>query len=846
MRFRIAGALVAVFLAALLMSSRSAGRTYAQSRGVQFQIAMGEASSGRLIVIIAKSNRPEPRTLIGDADADAPITIGRDVNPSEAGGIVVVDNKATTFPISRLDSLAAGDYFVQAVLHKNTDLNSPNAPGDRYSDVQAVRIDRDRGGIVRLQLTNTLPAEQMPPEDQYLKYVKVQSQLLTRFYGRAIYLRAGIILPRDYVGETKFPLRVHIGGYGTRYTLVRQLMAPNSGFRKMWLADSTPRFIFLQLDGDGPYGDPYQVNSDNNGPYGDAITQELIPYVEKTFHAIGQPYARVLDGESTGGWVSLALKVFYPDFFNAVWSSCPDGVDFRGFQIINIYRDTNAYSDDQGRDRPSKRDIKGNVEFTIRHECQMENVMGARDSWTMSGQQWGAWNATYGPRGNDGRPVPLWDPKTGAIDKSVVDHWKKYDLRMVLEQNWATLGPKLRGKIHISVGDADSYYLNGAVHLLDDFFKKANPPADARISYGPGKGHCWNSLSESEMMSEMAAAVANPAQRKNLSAALIFGWREQHTDVKVRLRGVSTLDLETAWVSGNNGTFLRTADGGAHWESGTVPSATDLDFRDVHGVDANTAYLMSAGEGEKSRIYKTTDGGKSWILQFTNHDPKAFFDGFAFWDATHGIAFSDPVDGRFPILRTRNGGSTWTPVPADRLPVAVPGEAAFAASGSSITVVGQKDVWFATGGAAARVFHSSDQGFTWSVANTPIVSGVPSAGIFSIFFVNRRDGFVVGGDYQKETESSANYASTKDGGKTWVLGPKLPGYRSAVTAKTLSPVILIAVGPSGIDHLLPHDNGWYSETEEGFDAVSINSRLNVGLAVGTNGRIAAYRRPPHL
>ena len=176
-------------------------------------------------------------------------------------------------------------------------------------------------------------------------------------------------------------------------------MAPSSEFRRMWLADDTPRMVYLQLDGDGPYGDPYQVNSDNNGPYGDAITQELIPHIEKKFRVIPQPYARVLDGESTGGWVSLALKVFYPDFFNAVWSSCPDGVDFRGFQLIDIYKDKNAYVDELGVARPSKRDINGNVEFTIRHECQMENVMGQGDSWTMSGQQWGAWNAAYGPRG---------------------------------------------------------------------------------------------------------------------------------------------------------------------------------------------------------------------------------------------------------------------------------------------------------------------------------------------------------------------------------------------------------------------------------------------------------------
>jgi photosystem II stability/assembly factor-like uncharacterized protein len=842
MRFRIAGALVIVCLAALLMSSRLTGRAYAQSRGVQFQITMDAASSGRLIVAIAKSNRPEPRTMIGDADADAPITIARDVNRSDAGAVVIVDNKAATFPISSLDGLASGDYFVQAVLHTNTDLNSPNAPGDRYSDVRAVRIDQARGTIVSLQLTNAVPDEQMPPEDQYVKYVKIQSQLLTRFHGRPIYLRAGIILPRDYVGETRFPLRVHIGGYGTRYTFVRQLMAPNSAFRKMWLGDNTPRFIFLQLDGDGPYGDPYQVNSDNNGPYGDAITQELIPFVEKTFHAIGQPDARVLDGESTGGWVSLALKVFYPDFFNAVWSSCPDGVDFRGFQIINIYRDKNAYSDNQGREQPSKRDVKGRVEFTIRHECQMENVMGAGDSWTMSGQQWGAWNATYGPRGNDGRPIPLWDPKTGVINKSVVDHWKKYDLRMVLEQNWAELGPKLRGKIHISVGDADSYYLNGAVHLLDDFFEKASPPADARISYGPGKGHCWNSLSEPEMMSEMAGAVQHPVGETVLPSDRSYGWIEQQSNVSVRLRGVSAVDLKVAWSSGNRGTFLRTTDSGEHWEAGTVPGASELDFRDVHGVNANTAYLLSSGEGEKSRIYKTTDGGKSWTLQFTNHEPKAFFDGFAFWDARNGIAFSDPVDGRFPIIRTSNGGVKWTPVPSEHLPIAIPGEAAFAASGSSITVIGAGDVWFATGGVAARVFHSSDRGMTWSVSNTPILSGVSSAGIFSILFVNRDDGFLVGGDYQKEKESNANFAWTRDGGRTWALGPRLPGYRSAVAAESISPPILIAVGPSGVDNLLSEAASWTAETHVGFDAISFVPRLNIGWAVGSDGRIARRQR----
>src|SRR5215831_7908054 len=654
-------------------------------------------ASGRLLVILSKSDRPEPRTRIGETGLNAPPILGRDVKNFGPGVSATIDTTAVTFPIANLDALPSGDYYLQALFDSNVDLGSVNAPGNRYSDVQRVYLDTRAGGTIKLSLTKTIPAEQLPPDDQYVKYVRIQSNLLTRFHKRPIYLRAGVILPKDYgAANRRWPLRVHIGGYGTPYTAVRSLMAPNSEFRQMWLADDTPRFIFLQLDGDGPYGDSYQVNSDNSGPYGDAITRELIPYVEKNFHALGEPYARVLDGGSTGGWVSLALKILYPDFFNAVWSSCPDGVDFRAFQIIDIYNDQNAYFDRSGVERPSKRDNNGKVEFTIRHECQMENVMGAGDSWTMSGQQWGAWNATYGPRGADGRPVPLWDAKTGVINKAVVDHWK-------------TLRPKLQGRIHISVGEADDYYLNNAVHLLDDFLKKANPPAEARITYGPGRGHCWSSLSEAQMMTEMANAVEQAIP--NLPR-----WQEQKSGTAARLRGVSAVNEIVVWASGSNGTIVRTLDGGAHWHVSVIPEAADLDFRDVHGVDANTAYVLSAGEGEKSRIYKTTDGGTTWSVQFTNHEAKGFFDGFAFWDANSGIAFSDPVAGRFLVIRTTDGGAHWNEIPHANMPGALPDEAAFAASGSSIAVAGRDDVWIATGGSAARVFHSTDRGLTWSVA----------------------------------------------------------------------------------------------------------------------------------
>jgi hypothetical protein len=302
-------------------------------------------------------------------------------------------------------------------------------------------------------------------------------------------------------------VRVHIGGFGSRFTNVQRMMAEGSNFRQAWMTDNSPRMILIHLDGAGPYGDPYQVNSANNGPYGDAVTQELIPHIEKKYRGIGESYARVLDGGSTGGWVSLGLQIFYPDYFNGAWSACPDGVDFRGFQLVDIYKDQNAYVNGRGFERPSARDINGDVRYTMRHECQMENVLGRGDNWAMSGGQWGAWNAVYGPRGADGKPVPLWDPKTGAINREVVEQWKKYDLHLYLEQNCKTLGPKLKGKIHIWVGEADNYFLNNAVHMLDAFLGKADPPYGGKIEYGPGKGHCWLGLTERQMMDEMMAAV---------------------------------------------------------------------------------------------------------------------------------------------------------------------------------------------------------------------------------------------------------------------------------------------------------------------------------------------------
>jgi S-formylglutathione hydrolase FrmB len=452
---------------------------------------------GRVFVVLSQTNKPEPRFLLGRTSLDAPLAYARDVSHSPVGGITV----SAEFP--------PGYRFAQAIFDDNQDLRSANAPGNLYSDIQELPTDPASQRILNIQLTHQIPPESLPPDTEQVKFVKIQSKLLSEFHHRPIFLRAGIVLPRDYqlASQRHYPLWVRIGGLGERYDVVQRLMAANSEFQRTWNADETPRLVLLQLDGAGPYGDPYQVNSANNGPYGDALVQELIPFVEATFRAIDQPKARLLSGTSTGGWVALALQIFYPDFFNGAWSSCPDPVDFRAFELIDIYHDDNAFVNQYGFERPSTRDSRGDVKLTMRREVGAENVLGHGDSYTMSGQSWGAWNAVFGPRGADGLPVPIWDPLTGKIDRSVATQWQEYDLRLILDQRWSELAPKLRGKLHITAGESDAYFLNYAVHLLDQSLTRASPPSDASIAYGPGKGHGWSNLSLRQLLDEMAVAA---------------------------------------------------------------------------------------------------------------------------------------------------------------------------------------------------------------------------------------------------------------------------------------------------------------------------------------------------
>src|SRR6185369_12708514 len=326
----------------------------------------------------------------------------------------------------------------------------------------------------------------------------------------------------------------------------------------------------------------------------------------------------------------------------------------------------------------------------------------------------------------------------------------------------------------------------------------------------------------------------------SLSAGAAAQWSSQQSGTTARLRGVSAASSTVAWASGSGGTYARTTDGGASWQSSVMPSASQLDFRDVQGVDANTAYLLSIGPGEASKIFKTTDAGTNWTLQFTNRNPKAFFDAFAFWDARNGIAVSDPVDGKFILIKTTDGGTTWNELPRENLPESIEGDGAFAASGTCITVQGRTNVWFGSGGGSvARVFRSTDGGASWKAAPTPIKAGNASSGIFSLAFKDAKNGVVVGGDYRKEKEPGDNVATTTDGGATWVLAAASHPleFRSAVAYVPGSRgAMLVAVGPSGSDYSTDNGASWQSLGGPGFHAFSAVG-AKAGWGVGENGRI---------
>ena len=420
--------------------------------------------------------------------------LGADADNFTADKSVALDANADVFPLKPLNDLPAGEYTVQAVFATNRDVNLPDAPGNRYCKPIKVKLDPAAGTVVTLTLDQAYEDE-VPKESATHKYLTLPSKLLSAFHGRPMFYRVGVVLPENFAKEQKqYALLVDVGGFGTRYTDARGVKPD-------------PRFVQIVPDGAGPFGDPYQVNSANNGPYGVALTQEVIPHVEKLFRCGGDPKRRFTCGASTGGWVSLALQVFYPDFFNGCWSQCPDAVTFERFELIDLYADANAYVNSFGFERPSTRTIDGDVISTVRHEAQLERVLSRGGRWELSGRDWASWNAVYGPRGQDGRPVPVWDGKTGKINKAVVDHWKQYDLKRVLTENWKTLGPKLAGgKVNVWVGESDDFFLNVAVHRLKAALAEMKEPAfDGRILVELRKTHGHGGWTRDDMLKAMAA-----------------------------------------------------------------------------------------------------------------------------------------------------------------------------------------------------------------------------------------------------------------------------------------------------------------------------------------------------
>ena len=549
--------MVAVIAGLSLVMWRSAHTAAAETRfEISFPASLnGEPITGRVFVMISKNNRSEPRLQAGSYQASVPF-YGVDVDALKPGASAVIDGSTLGYQVESLSQLPAGEYYVQALLNVYTQVHRKDghkiwvhwdqwegqqwnrSPGNLVSEVQQVRLDPAAGFNVKLSLTKKLPPVVVPPDTEWVKRVKIQSKMLSEFWGRPVYLGATLLLPKgfDQNPNQKYPaiyIQGHFGlnapfGFTTQQVppeseaqrkarLARSAREPGPEFSKAWMSDDFPRMVAITFQHPTPfYDDSYAVNSANNGPYGDALTQELIPYLEEKFRLVAKPEARVLTGGSTGGWESLALQILHPKFFNGVWSLYPDPVDFRYYQMSNVYEDDNAFEVPNGDwaklIRPLSRNADGQVTLTMREMCRLEAVLGSNNR---SGQQIAAWDAAYGPVGKDGYPRPIWDRLTGKIDREVVLYMRDngYDLRYNLEKNWSKIGNDLVGKIHVYCGDMDNYYLNLAVYHLEDFLKAADSPkSEAVFEYGrPMKPHGWQPFTNAELVRMMAARINKTA-----------------------------------------------------------------------------------------------------------------------------------------------------------------------------------------------------------------------------------------------------------------------------------------------------------------------------------------------
>jgi len=495
----------------------------------------GQPLDGRMLLLLSTDPTAEPRMQIS-LSPNTQMVFGLDVDSLPPGQIVTVDDKAYGYPVKSLRDVKPGEYFVQAVFHRYETFHRADghtlklpmdrgegqhwniAPGNFYSRPANITI-RPGGGRTLIVLDQEIPSITPPADTKYIRHIKIRSEVLSKFWGRPMYIGADVLVPEGFDEHPRahYPLivfhdhfvpdfddfrpeppdpnlkpdyseRFHISGYNR----IQQEEAHK--FYQQWTGANFPRVLIVKLAHANPfYDDSYAVNSANVGPYGDAIETELIPAIEKQFRAIGQGWARFTYGGSTGGWEALAVQTFYPDSYNGAFVACPDPVDFRAYTVIDLYNDKNAYYREGAHRRmmqPAMRTYLGQILITAAEANQYELALGTRGR---SGEQFDIWQAVYSPVGADGYPQPIFDKETGDIDQTVAAYWKEhYDLRYILERDWPTLGPKLRGKIHVYCGSADNYFLNNAVYLLEDFLRTTNPAYEGEVKYGDRAEHCWN------------------------------------------------------------------------------------------------------------------------------------------------------------------------------------------------------------------------------------------------------------------------------------------------------------------------------------------------------------------
>jgi len=492
---------------------------------------------GRMLLLLSTNGDAEPRFQVNDGPATQ-LVFGVDVEGLEPGAEAVIDASAFGYPVRSLAELPAGEYFVQALLHRYETFHRSDghtvklpmdrgegqrwnaAPGNLYSAPRKITFDPAGTSPVRIVLDKEIPPIAPPKDTKYIRHERIRSELLTEFWGRPIDLGACLLLPEgfDEHPEARYPLIIFHGHFPYTFSGFRET-PPDPGlepdyserfrlagynrieqeyahaFYKEWTSKGFPRAIIMEIQHANPYyDDSYAVNSANLGPYGDAIVRELIPTIEKKYRGLGAGWARFLYGGSTGGWEALAAQVFYPDDFNGCFACCPDPIDFRAYTIVNIYEHRNAYYVDspwKRTPRPGLRNYLGEVSATLEEANHRELALATHGR---SGDQWDVWQAVFGPVGADGYPQPIWDKLTGEIDRKVAEYWREnFDLVHILERDWKTLGPKLKGKIHIYVGDMDNYYLNNAVYLAEAFLETTKDPYyEGDIDYGDRAEHCWN------------------------------------------------------------------------------------------------------------------------------------------------------------------------------------------------------------------------------------------------------------------------------------------------------------------------------------------------------------------